>query len=238
MVPAQNNAFAQDLFTGISGSYDTWARVLSLGCYMRWRRFLVSKVPRPAGLVLDVSTGRAGVAIEVAQTTDARVVGLDVTRPMLRHGLVEVCAAGLGHRVQLVQGRAEGLPFPEASFDTVVFTYLLRYVPDPEATLCEMARVLKPSGRLLSLEFGVPPNPFWRGLWMLHTRVAMPVVTIPVSPGWRRVGSFLGPSIGGFYRKYPLDRLVALWNSCGVGQVQVKRLSVGGAVVMWGEKKG
>ena len=113
-------------------------------------------------LVLDVASGTAGVALQLASRTGARVVGLDLTEGMLRQGQANVTGAGLGSRIGLVAGQAERLPFPDASFDALTFTYLLRYVDDPQATLAELARVVKPGGTMASLEFCVPPAAFWR----------------------------------------------------------------------------
>jgi demethylmenaquinone methyltransferase/2-methoxy-6-polyprenyl-1,4-benzoquinol methylase len=228
---------AQDLFDGVAPSYDTWAQVLTVFQYLRWREFLVSRMAlRPGNLVLDVCTGTAGVAMEIASHHDGRIVGLDVSHSMLQAGLRALEKKNLDGRVQLTQGRAEHLPFPDKTFDTVVFTYLLRYVEDPDATIRELSRVLKPGGELLSLEFGIPEALWMRALWEIYNRVVMPVMTIPVSRGWHRVGSFLGPSISGFCKRYTVERLVAIWRENGIPLVETRHLLQGAAIVMWGTK--
>jgi demethylmenaquinone methyltransferase/2-methoxy-6-polyprenyl-1,4-benzoquinol methylase len=228
---------AQDLFDGVAPSYDTWAQVLTFFQYLRWREFLVSRMAlRPGNLVLDVCTGTAGVALEIADHHDGQIVGLDVSHLMLQAGLRAVEKKSLDGRVQLIQGRAEHLPFPDETFDIVVFTYLLRYVQDPDATIRELSRVLKPGGELLSLEFGIP-EAFWvRALWEIYNRVVMPVMTIPVSRGWHRVGCFLGSSISDFCQRCPVDRLAAIWRDNGIPLVETKPLLKGAAIVMWGTK--
>jgi len=228
---------AQDLFDGVAPSYDTWAQVLTYFQYLRWREFLVSRMAlRPGNLVLDVCTGTAGVAMEIADHHDGRIVGLDVSHLMLQAGLRAVEKKNLDGRVQLIQGRAEHLPFPDEAFDTVVFTYLLRYVQDPDATIRELSRVLKPGGQLLSLEFDIPEALWMRALWELNNRVVMPLMTIPVSRSWHRMGCFLGPSISDFCHRWPVDRLAAIWRENGIPLVQTRRLLLGVAVVMWGTK--
>src|SRR5262245_39488841 len=123
---------------------------------------MVSHVDATPKRILDVATGTAGVAIAHTRRTDADVVGLDVTESMLQRGRECLTRADVTGRVQLVKGQAERLPFPDDSFDALTFTYLLRYVADPAATLRELARVVKPGGSMASLEFAVPENPFWR----------------------------------------------------------------------------
>jgi len=229
--------FAQDLFDGIAPSYDTWAQVLTFFQYLRWRRLLVSQMTlRPGNLVLDVCTGTAGVAMEIADHNNGQIVGLDVSHLMLEAGLHAVEKKNLDGRVQLIQGHAEHLPFPDETFDTVVFTYLLRYVQDPDITIRELSRVLKPGGELLSLEFGLPEALWVRALWEIYNRVVMPIITIPVSRGWHRVGCFLGSSISGFCQQYPVDRLAAIWRDNGIPLVETRPMLKGAAVVMWGMK--
>jgi demethylmenaquinone methyltransferase/2-methoxy-6-polyprenyl-1,4-benzoquinol methylase len=233
-----SRTLAQDLFDGVAWSYDTWAQVLTFFQYLRWREFLVSRMAvRPRKLVLDVCTGTAGVALEIVDHHDGQVVGLDVSHSMLEAGLRAVEKRSLDGRVQLAQGRAEHLPFPDETFDTVVFTYLLRYVQGPAATIRELSRVLKPGGELLSLEFGIPEALWVRALWEIYNRVVMPVMTIPVSRGWHRVGCFLGPSISGFCKRYPVNRLAAIWRDNGIPLVESRPLLKGAAIVMWGTKR-
>jgi demethylmenaquinone methyltransferase/2-methoxy-6-polyprenyl-1,4-benzoquinol methylase len=232
-----SRTLAQDLFDGVAPSYDTWAQVLTFFQYLRWRRFLVSQMAlRPGNLVLDVCTGTAGVAMEIADHHNGQIVGLDVSHSMLQAGLRAIEKKNLDGRIQLTQGRAEHLPFPDETFNTVVFTYLLRYVQDPDATIRELSRVLKPGGELLSLEFGIPEAIWVRALWEIYNRVVMPVMTIPVSRGWHRMGCFLGPSISNFCQRYPVDRIAAIWRENGIPLVETKPLLRGAAIVMWGTK--
>ena len=118
------------------------------------------------------------------------------------------------------------------------FTWLLRYVEDPPATISEAVRVLKSGGRLVSLEFGVPKNVLVRNLWNLYTRLGLPLATGAISSEWRGLGQFLGPSIEGFDRSYSEEDISQIWVDLGITDVQVKRLSMGGGVVMWGTKIG
>jgi demethylmenaquinone methyltransferase/2-methoxy-6-polyprenyl-1,4-benzoquinol methylase len=185
--------------------------------------------------VLDVATGTAAVAIELAQRTGCRVVGLDHSAEMLAEGRRRVEGAGLSGRIQLVEGTADRLPFEDDSFDGLTFTYLLRYVEEPAATLRELARVVKPGGRIAALEFGLPRG-LWRALWELYVRVGLPVAGRFISPGWHEVGAFLGPSIREFHGKLPLATQVELWRDAGIEDARVRRLSLGGGYVIWGRR--
>ena len=237
---AERNRFAQDLFTPLPDRYDRLAEVLSFGQNGRWRRAMVGAIgPAPGGLVLDVASGTAGVAIALARATGARVLGVDLTEPMLRRGAGNVVAAGLAGRVALAAGRAEQLPLPDASVDSLTFTYLLRYVDDPQATLAELARVIRPGGRMASLEFCVPPSPFWLAAWWLYTRTLLPAGGL-VTGGreWLGVGRFLGPNISAHYRRYPVSWTVRAWQQAGFTDVGTRLMSLGGGLVMWGTRSG
>lgn len=225
------NRDAIELFAPLGPTYDRYANLLSFGQDPRWRRFLVSRVDVGADArVLDVATGTAAVAIELARRRGCRVVGVDQSREMLDSARSRVRGAGLERQIELVEGSAERLPFPDAAFDALTFTYLLRYVADPEATLRELARVVRPGGTIAMLEFGLPRGPA-RVAWEAWVRVGLPAAGALISPGWRRVGGFLGPSIRGFHARYDL---VSLWRAAGIADVRERRLSLGGGVVLWG----
>src|SRR5581483_5741129 len=169
-------------------------------------------------------TGTGAVALELLREKGCTVVGLDQSAQML-----EIARQRLPG-VQLVEGDADDLPFPDASFDALTFTYLLRYVDDPAATMRELARVVRPGGRIAMLEFGLPHGA-WRPLWELYVRVGLPTAGRVISPGWHEVGRFLGPSIRGFHARFPVDRLLELWREAGIEDVQARRLSLGGGLV-------
>jgi len=220
-------ADAERIFTGIARSYDRVAAALSFGQDPRWRRALVDAIDaQPADRVLDVATGTGLVARALRRRYGCRVVGLDQSADMLA-----VARMHRGVYDDLVLGRAERLPFPDASFDHLTFTYLLRYVEDPDAVMRELARVVKPGGRVAMLEFSVPQG-IWRPLWWLYTRIGLPVVGRLVSAKWSEVGAFLGPSIERFYARHPEPEIERFWRNAGLEEIRVRRMSLGGGVVM------
>jgi demethylmenaquinone methyltransferase/2-methoxy-6-polyprenyl-1,4-benzoquinol methylase len=194
-------------------------------------------VPSSPNKVLDVASGTAGVALQLVTRTSADVVGVDLTEGMLAQGRLNVQNAGMGERVQLVAGRAEQLPFPNGAFDALTFTYLLRYVDDPQATLCELARVVKPGGAVASLEFLLPPSRFWRLWWWLYTRLLLPAGGwVAGGREWFTVGRFLGPNISKHYRRYPVSWTIDAWQQAGFENVGVRVMSLGGGLIMWGTR--
>jgi demethylmenaquinone methyltransferase/2-methoxy-6-polyprenyl-1,4-benzoquinol methylase len=224
---------ARELFAPLGPTYDRYARLFSFGQDPRWRRFLVSRIPASATRVLDVASGTAAVAIQLARAAPERtVVGIDQSPEMLAAGRARVARAGLSDRVELREGRAESLPFADGEFDALTFTYLLRYVDDPLATMRELARVVRPGGVIAMQEFGLPRG-VWRPLWELYVRVGLPLAGAVVSPGWREVGVFLGPSIRDFHGRVSLDDV---WREAGIADVRVQSLSLGGGVVAWGTR--
>jgi demethylmenaquinone methyltransferase / 2-methoxy-6-polyprenyl-1,4-benzoquinol methylase len=229
---------ALELFQELPRRYDALSAALSFWQDPRWRRALVSAVAPWAGeRVLDVATGTGMVAAELLARCECSVVGIDQSAAMLAAARARF-AGSERSRVELIEGQAEALPFAAESFDAVTFTYLLRYVDDPAATVGELARVLRPGGRIASLEFGVPPLAAARWAWRLYTAVGLPTLGRLASREWAEVGRFLGPSIRGFYRRHPLERIVGYWRQAGLEDVVVRRMSLGGGVVMSARKPG
>ncbi|HEY2479346.1 MAG TPA: class I SAM-dependent methyltransferase [Solirubrobacterales bacterium] len=232
---SQRKEHALEMFEQLPRRYDEVAAALSFFQDPRWRRAAVEAVgARPEDRILDIACGTGMVSRALVERWSCHVVGLDQSAAMLGRARSMIAAdPRLAARIELVEGEAETLPFADAEFDHLTYTYLLRYVDDPAATLRELARVVKPGGRVSSLEFCVPRG-IWLPLWRLYTRVGLPVLGRLVSRGWFEAGRFLGPSIEGFYRDYPLARQVELWRAAGIGAVEVRRMSLGGGVVIWG----
>ena len=220
---------AKELFAPLGPSYDRVGTTLSFGQDPRWRRFLVSRLPRDGGHVLDVATGTGLVGAELLGRGFA-VTGLDQSPDMLARARER-----FGPRIELVEASAENIPFTDGSFDHLTVTYLLRYVADPAATLAELARVVRPGGVVASLEFGVPTG-LARPAWELYVRAGLPVAGRVLRHGWSEVGDFLGGSIREYWQRYPLERQLELWAAAGVADVSVRRMSLGGGVVMWGTR--
>jgi demethylmenaquinone methyltransferase / 2-methoxy-6-polyprenyl-1,4-benzoquinol methylase len=184
-----------------------------------------------------VATGTGMVAEALVRRYGCTVVGIDQSSEMLSGAQAKLDRdPQLASNIELVRGEAESLPFGEGEFDHLTFTYLLRYVDDPGATLTELARVVKPGGHVASLEFMLPPNPISRSLWHAYTRAAMPLLGRLISPEWHEVGRFLGPSISDLYRRLPLERQLELWRAAGIEQVEARVMSFGGGVVIWGTR--
>ena len=243
--PTPRVVHARSLFAPLGPSYDRAASLLSFAQDPRWKRFLVSRVVeaaaatgRPLGPdahTLDVATGTAAVAIDLARRSGARVTGLDQSPEMLAAGRARIAAAGLAERIDLIEGRAQELPFADGSFAALTVTYLLRYVDDPAAQVRELVRVVRPGGPVASLEFFVPRGA-WRPLWELYVGAVLPAAGRLLSPAWFEVGRFLGPNIKGFYVAHPLEVQLGWWRAAGVADVQARPLSVGGGVVLWGTR--
>ncbi len=233
------NRVARELFAPIAETYDRYATLLSFGQDPRWRSFLVSRIQAgPDDAVLDVATGTGAVALALAKRYGCAVTAVDQSAEMLAVAGQRVAGAQAGRLIRLVEARAEALPFADGSFDALTFTYLLRYVEELAAALRELARVVRPGGRIASLEFSVPPNPVARAAWEAYVGLGLPLLGRWISPGWHDVGRFLGASIREFYERYPRERLVSLWRAAGIDDVRVRRLSLGGGVVIWGSRGG
>jgi demethylmenaquinone methyltransferase / 2-methoxy-6-polyprenyl-1,4-benzoquinol methylase len=218
---------ARTLFAPLGPTYDRYSALLSFGQDPRWRRFLVSRLDvRADETVLDVATGTGLVARELVRRFGCSVVALDQSPEML----AVAAARTRDLPITLVEGQAQRLPFADGQFAALTFTYLLRYVEDPAATMRELGRVVRPGGTIAMLEFAVPRG-IWRPPWELWVRAGLPFAGRLISPGWREVGDFLGPSIREFWQRHDP---VELFRAAGIDDVRERRLSLGGGVVVWG----
>ncbi len=221
------NQNALNLFAPIAHDYGVWSRILSFGQDPRWRNAMVRQLALPAGSrILDVAAG-TGEVTRLLQQQEYTVISLDQSPEMLAQAVRDGAVATIA--------RAEKLPFPSDSFDGLTFTYLLRYVDDPLSCMVELARVVRPNGRVGMVEFGRPRG-IWGPIWFFYTRLCLPLAGKCVGRGWHSVGSFLGPSIDDFWQRFPDNTLAQLWESAGFTEITMDRKSLGGGVIMTGRK--
>ncbi len=227
---SERKSHAIHLFEGLPRAYDRMGAVLSFGQDPRWRRALIDAIdPHPGQRILDVATGTGMVAFGLARR-GATVIGLDQSEQMLAAARTRLGTTSAP--ITFVQGEAEHLPFADGEFEALTFTYLLRYVDDRAATMRELARVVKPGGRIGMVEFGVPSSAPLRAAWRLHTRVGLPLLGRAISPAWVEVGRFLGPNIEEFHAREP--DLTKLWRDAGIEQIRERRMSFGAGLVISG----
>jgi len=229
---SERKRHAQQLFAGIAPEYERMGPILSFGQDARWRRRMVSEVSvHPGAWVLDVAAGTGLVARALA-TGPIRVVAVDQSEAMLRAGGEKISRTGRAGRILPVIGQAERLPFADAAFDAVTFTYLLRYVDEPQATLAELSRVLRDGGTLACTEFHVPRARLTYAGWRAYTAFVMPAVARLASPAWHDAARFLPRSITAFYERYPVPEQVRMWHSAGLRHVRTRVLSSGAGIVI------
>lgn len=173
--------FVRGMFDGIAGTYDLLNHLLSAGIDTVWRRKAIDRLdPQPGWRVLDLATGTGDLGFEAAARDGSiAVTGADVSLGMLRHGAAK--ERDRPERLAFLGGDAEGLPFPDATFDGLTIGFGIRNVAELDRGLSEMHRVLKPAGRAVILEFSQPRTPVVRGLYLLYFKHILPLVGKVVS---------------------------------------------------------
>ncbi len=223
------------MFSAIAPRYDFLNRLFSAGRDRYWRREAIraSELP-PKGQLLDICTGTADMAVEAArQFPNARIVGVDFSRPMIALGLAKLERTNLTNRISLQVAPAEALPFPEQSFDAATVAFGLRNVPDRLRGLRQMHRVLRPGGRAVILEFTTPPSPLFRGLYLWYFHRVLPWIGRLVS-GHPSAYSYLPASVAEFPSP---DGLSDWMRDAGFHQVSYRLLTGGIAAIHVGTKE-
>jgi demethylmenaquinone methyltransferase / 2-methoxy-6-polyprenyl-1,4-benzoquinol methylase len=222
--PDKTGARISGMFDAIAPRYDLLNRLLSAGIDRRWRAAAIRSLQFTGReTLLDVCTGTADVALEARRGGAARVLGVDFAGAMLKLGLVKVRAAGEAGRIPLVRGDAMSLPARDASVDAVTVAFGIRNVEHTELACAEMARVLKPGGRLAILEFGVPKIPGVSALYLWYFRRVLPLVGRMIS-GHTGAYTYLPASVGAFP---PPDRFMAMLRQVGFVDTHARAMTLG-----------
>ncbi len=223
--PDKTPAAIAGMFDAIAPRYDLLNHVLSAGLDRRWRDRAVDALALADGaLVMDLCTGTGDLAIAtVRRAPGASVVGIDFAGEMLRLGRAKVRAAALDGRIRLVRGDAARIPIRDGSCAAATIAFGIRNVAEPERALAEIARVLKPGGRLAILEFGQPRIPGIRTLYSWYFRYLLPLVGRLVSKH-QSAYSYLPASVGTFPPPDEFSRIIA---ATGFSQVRAVPLTFG-----------
>lgn len=220
----------QAMFGRIAPRYDLMNRLMTFGQDLRWRRFLVSQLALNANAnVLDIATGTGDIAFEVKQRfPQTNVVASDFALPMMYVGKERP----QGGSVSWSAADALNLPFPDASFDAVMSGYLFRNVPDIERSLAEQWRILKPGGRMATLDTSPPPDNLLKPFILIHLKYIIPTLGQIISPD-ADAYAYLPASTLRF--KTPQD-LADLIQAAGFVDVQYQTFMFGTMAVHWAVK--
>ena len=226
----------QRMFAAVSPRYDFLNRLLSFGQDLRWRRRAVALAKLEGDeRVLDVATGTADLALSFAtRTPRGRVTGVDFCTPMLRLAQRKIARAKPRDRIALAAGDALRLPFRDESFDVVTAGFGVRNFQDLAAGLREMARVLRPQGRVILLEFTTPETRFSRTLTSLYLRI-VPAIGRRLSGSGTDAYRYLAESIRRFPSRAAFQGLL---ESCGFEQARSVPLAMGLVAVTVAQRSG
>jgi demethylmenaquinone methyltransferase / 2-methoxy-6-polyprenyl-1,4-benzoquinol methylase len=220
--PDKTPARIAGMFDAIAPRYDLLNHVLSLGLHHRWRDRAVEAMSLPRGAqVLDLCTGTADLAVATTRLVpESSVTGVDFSGAMLRLGLEKVRKLGLDRRIRLVRGDAAHLPAATASCDAATIAFGIRNVAEPERALAELARVIRPNGRLAILEFGQPAIPGISTLYGWYFRYLLPAVGRLVSKH-SSAYSYLPASVGAFPPPAEFAKIIAKYGFSSVTPVSL-----------------
>ncbi len=222
------------MFNSIAPRYDLLNHTLSLNIDRLWRRHTVAEVARCKPCrILDVATGTGDLAIAMARRIpQAHVLGVDISERMLDVARKKVTVAGLDDRVELTVGDAEHLAIPDASVDVATVAFGVRNFSDLAVGLRELARTIKPAGKVVILEFSRPRNRLLRAFYEFYTYKVLPRIGGVVSRD-KRAYEYLPASVGEFPAPETFLRMLT---EAGFTNCRARSQSFGIAHIYIGEK--
>ena len=222
------------MFNDIAGKYDFLNRFLSAGTDLGWRKKALKQLESiDAKKLLDVATGTADVAIMAAkQFKLTKIIGIDISDGMLDVGRQKIVKANLQNTIELLNGDSEAINFPDNTFDAVTVAFGVRNFEDLEKGLSEIKRVLKPTGKLVVLEFSKPILPGVKTMYNLYMKIITPTVGKMISKN-KVAYAYLDESI----QKFPEGKnFITILNNIGYTNTYSKKLSLGICSIYCGTK--
>lgn len=230
--PEEKHGYVRAMFDEIAPRYDLLNSLLSLRLHHGWRRVAAREAAlSPGGVALDVCTGTGDLAFELARRvgTDGAVVGTDFSAPMLRLGEEK---RGKRANVRFALADTQALPFPDHTFDAVAVGFGIRNVADIPRGIAEMARVTRPGGHVVLLEFNQPRQPLFSALYRWYSFTVMPFLGGLVS-GRRSAYTYLPASVAAFHSR---EAIAAMMERAGLTDIRIIDLTFGTVVVHRGRK--
>ena len=223
------------MFDRIARRYDLLNHLLSLGQDIRWRKKVGRLLPPGEDqFILDLATGTGDQLLYLFKDNQKikRAVGIDLAKQMLAKGQIKIQKRKLDDQIALVEGNAQDIPYEDNVFDAATFAFGIRNMSDVDLSIAEIYRVLKPSGRVLILEFSLPANRLIRQLYFIYFRNLLPVLGSVIS-GDKYAYRYLNQSVETF--PYGEDFCELLENG-GFKQVKMKKLTFGIATIYYADK--
>lgn len=224
----------REMFDNIAPKYDLLNHTLSMSIDRVWRRRVVGEVRRAkSGRILDVATGTGDLAIAMARRIrDVQVLGVDLSEQMLAVARRKIEARGLDGRIVLDRGDAERLAVADASVDVATVAFGVRNFGDLGAGLRELARTIKPGGKVVILEFSRPRNRVFRALYEFYSYKILPRIGGLVSRD-KRAYEYLPASVGEFPAP---EEFMAMMARAGFRNCRARSQSFGIAQIYIGER--
>lgn len=224
----------QSVFQKIAPKYDLMNDLISFRRHKAWRKFTMKQMKvQPGATAIDLCCGTCDWTIAIAKASrNGRTVGLDFSSNMLEVGKNKVEKEGLDSQIELVQGNAMELPFPDNSFDYATIGFGLRNVPDYTRVLQEMQRVVKPGGRVVCLEVSKPTWQPFKGMYNLYFERILPLIGRFVAKSYEQY-KWLPESLRAFPGR---DQLAQMFRDTGLQNVQAFPLTGGVAALHIGVK--
>ncbi len=221
----------RQLFDSVAPRYDFLNHLLSLRRDVYWRKRAIRELRGVEGSILDLATGTGDLALEMAcrNVGQRRIVGLDFSEPMLRKAAQKIMKRNLAPTIILALGDALQLPFENDTFDASMIAFGLRNIPEKEKALAEMARVTKPAGKIVILEFTIPRKGPIKKLYAFYFANILPRIGGLVS-GDKAAYTYLPESVFRFQspkdyeelmRRAGLDKVTSFGLTCGIASIMV-----------------
>ncbi|MBD3918792.1 demethylmenaquinone methyltransferase [Paenibacillus sp. PR3] len=224
----------QSVFQKIAPKYDLMNDLISFRRHKAWRKFTMKQMNvQPGATAIDLCCGTCDWTIAIAKASQSgRTVGLDFSSNMLEVGKTKVDKEGLNSQIELVQGNAMELPFPDNSFDYATIGFGLRNVPDYSRVLQEMQRVVKPGGRVVCLEVSKPTWQPFKGMYNFYFERILPFMGRVVAKSYEQY-KWLPESLRAFPGR---EQLAQMFRDTGLQNVQAFPLTGGVAALHIGVK--